>query len=90
MEYRGDKMPLIIKAIYRDGVIVPLEDLDLPENEKLKVEVSFLADEQGKAGKRKVTSLRGLWKDYGDISEEEIEEITSRWDKHIERLIEEL
>jgi predicted DNA-binding antitoxin AbrB/MazE fold protein len=83
-------MPLIIKAIYRNGVIVPLEDLDLPENEKLTVEVSPLADEQGRVGKGKVTSLCGLWQDYGDITEEEIKEITGMWDKRIDRLIEEL
>ena len=33
-------MPKIIEAIYEDGILKPLEDLDLPEHKKVEITIS--------------------------------------------------
>lgn len=70
-------MGLSIEAIYQDGVIKPLAKLELPENERLKVEITCFPE--------KVISLRGIWKDVGTVSDEEIEEAKKLWGKGLKK-----
>lgn len=51
-------MTLAIEGIWRGGKIVPLEDVELEENTKIKVTINVMS------GKGKTKSLAGAWKDY--------------------------
>ncbi len=67
---------LSLKAIYEDGVIKPLEQVDLPEHTRLKVEITPLFGQ--------TVSLRGLWKELGDLSDEDFEEAKQLWERSLE------
>ncbi len=51
-------MTLAIEGIWKGGKIVPLEDIELEEDTKVKVIINVI----GSTGKTK--SLAGAWKDY--------------------------
>lgn len=63
-----------IKAVYENGVLRPLEPLDLLEKQVVQVKVETQPDER-----RIVANLDGIWAEYlvgGPLSYEEIDEIT--------------
>jgi predicted DNA-binding antitoxin AbrB/MazE fold protein len=52
-------MATVIKAVYKDGVLKPLEPLGLPEDQVVELQI------QVKGGQpRKVAKLKGAWADY--------------------------
>ena len=62
-----------IRAIYKDGVLKPLEELSIKEGTEVKLDV-YPVDEKGNGGttKRPWKSLKdspayGIWKDRDDI-----------------------
>ena len=61
---------LTIEAIYRDGVIKPVTDVPLRENERIRVQIERRPDTiQEKP--RRIVRLRGVWKDYLTAADEE-------------------
>lgn len=69
-------MTKTFEAIYQDGVIKPLEKLDLPENERLKVTIEPLLARQKGAG-----SLYGAFPELGGITEEDLKKAKQIWEK---------
>jgi predicted DNA-binding antitoxin AbrB/MazE fold protein len=53
----------VIEAIYQNGVIRPLTDLPLLENERLKVSIERQSSGPTN-GHSRIIQLRGIWKDY--------------------------
>ena len=74
------KAQKVIRAEYSGGVFKPLEKVNLPEGEKVEIEI------KGKK-RRKILSLRGIWRGI-EINEEEIEKARSIWEKEVEKQIE--
>lgn len=73
---------ITINAIYQNGVIKPLEPVNLAENEQVVLKI---VRGQGEgAAERKIISLEGIWAGLGDPTFEEIETLTER--AHQERL----
>lgn len=68
---------LLLEAVYEDGVIKPLEQVDLPEHAHLKVELTLLSEY--------TASLRGLWKGLGDLGEEDFEAAEHLWEHDLEK-----
>ncbi len=74
------KAQKVIRAEYSGGVFKPLEKVNLPEGEKVEIEI--------KAKKsKKIVSLRGIWRGI-EINEEDIEKTRSIWEKEVEKQIE--
>ncbi|HDH07834.1 MAG TPA: DUF104 domain-containing protein [Candidatus Moranbacteria bacterium] len=69
---------LKIEATYKDGVLIPIEKVNLNEGERVEVEI--------RKKKGKVITLRGLWKG-AKISEDDIEEVKQLWDAGIRKEI---
>ncbi len=75
-------MVTIIKAKYEDGVLKPLEPLNLPENQVVELRIEVKEERP-----RKIAKLKGIWADYlvgGPLSYEEIEAMTH--DEHMHSL----
>lgn len=71
-------MVTIIQAIYEDGVLKPLEPLELTERQIVQIRIEVISD-----GPQKITKLGGIWAEYGvgeALSFEEIQALTS--DEH--------
>jgi len=69
-------MQKIIRAVYSGGVFKPLVKVNLPEGEKVEIEIK-------EQKLKKITSLRGIWRGI-QINEEEIEKVKHIWDKGVE------
>ncbi len=67
---------LKIEATYKDGVLIPIEKVNLNEGERVEVEI--------RKKKGKVITLRGLWKG-AKISEDDIEEVKQLWEAGIRK-----
>ena len=73
---------ITINAIYQNGMIKPLEPVNLAENEQVVIQI---IRDQGKGpDERQVISLEGIWTGLGDPTFEEIETLTEK--AHQERL----
>jgi len=67
---------ITINAIYQNGMIKPLEPVNLAENERVVLQI---IRDQGKGPtERKVISLEGIWAGLGDPTFEEIETLTKQ------------
>jgi len=73
------RMQKVIKAIYSEGVFKPVEKVNLPEGEKVEIEIK-------EQKVKKVISLRGIWRGI-QINEENIEKAKHIWDKEVEKQI---
>jgi predicted DNA-binding antitoxin AbrB/MazE fold protein len=73
------RMQKAIKAIYSEGVFKPIEKVNLPEGEKVEIEIK-------EQKVKKVISLRGIWRGI-QINEENIEKAKHIWDKEVEKQI---
>jgi predicted DNA-binding antitoxin AbrB/MazE fold protein len=68
---------MAVKAVYQDGVFKPLVPVDLPEGERVELDIVRSSQQQG----GKIVSLQGIWKDalrpedQGDWVSETIVEI---------------
>jgi len=77
---------MAIEAIYQNGVIKPLRNVELRENERIKIEIiRFPQQETQKTEGKKNISLRGVWQGAFDISDEDIDEVTRMWDEGLEK-----
>lgn len=68
-----------LKAVYKEGVLVPFEKINLDEGEKVEIEIK-------KEEIKKNISLRGLWKG-SVIKEEDVDEVKSVWEKGLKKQI---
>ena len=68
-------MQKVIRAVYSGGVFKPLVKVNLPEGEKVEIEIR-------EQKVKKITSLRGIWRGI-QINEEEIEKVKHIWDKGV-------
>lgn len=67
---------MVIEAIYQNGVIKPLSNVELREDEWIKIDIIRLPQQEPqKAGGKKNISLRGVWQGAFDISDEDIDEL---------------
>lgn len=73
------RMQKVIKAIYSEGVFKPIEKVNLPEGEKVEIEIK-------EQKVKKVISLRGIWRGI-QINEENVEKAKHIWDKEVEKQI---
>jgi len=73
------RMQKVIKAIYSEGVFKPVEKVNLPEGEKVEIEIK-------EQKVKKVISLRGIWRGI-QINEENIEKAKQIWDKEVGKQI---
>jgi predicted DNA-binding antitoxin AbrB/MazE fold protein len=69
-------MQKVIRAVYSGGVFKPLVNVNLPEGEKVEIEIK-------EQKVKKITSLRGIWKGI-QITEEDIKKVKHIWDKGVE------
>jgi predicted DNA-binding antitoxin AbrB/MazE fold protein len=61
---------LTVEAIYQNGVIKPIIDIPLQENEQIRIQIERkLASAPDKAWR--IVHLRGIWKNYLSAEEEE-------------------
>jgi predicted DNA-binding antitoxin AbrB/MazE fold protein len=72
---------MTINAIYQNGMIKPLEPVNLAENERVVLQI--IRDQGKDLTERKVISLEGIWAGLGDPTFEEIEALTK--EAHQER-----
>ncbi len=75
-------MSQTIKAVYEDGVIKPLNRVDLPERTRLQVEITPLLEH--------TITLRDLWKGAGDLAEENLEAAKCLWEDGVAEQLETL
>jgi predicted DNA-binding antitoxin AbrB/MazE fold protein len=73
---------ITINAIYQNGMIKPLDPVNLAENEQVILQI--IRDQEKGPAERKVISLEGIWAGLGDPTFEEIETLTEK--AHQERL----
>ena len=73
------KAQKVIEAVYSDGVFKPLAKVNLPDGEKVEIEIK-------EKRAKKIISLRGIWKGV-QISEEDIEKAKHMWEKGAEKQI---
>ena len=73
---------ITINAIYQNGMIKPLEPVNLAENERVVLQI--IRDQGKDAAEHKAISLEGIWAGLGDPTFEEIEALTK--EAHQERL----
>jgi predicted DNA-binding antitoxin AbrB/MazE fold protein len=67
---------ITINAIYQNGMIKPLEPVNLAENEQVVLQI---IRDQGKGpAEREVISLEGIWAGLGGPTFEEIEALTKK------------
>ncbi len=67
---------ITVSAIYQNGIIKPLEPVNLAENEQVVLQI---IRDQGKGPtEHKVISLEGIWAGLGDPTFEEIETLTKK------------
>ncbi len=59
---------MIVEAIYQQGMIKPLTELGLRENERVRIAITHDPGEQAEL--KKVISLRGIWKNQALVDEE--------------------
>lgn len=71
--------PIKLKAVYKEGVFVPFEKIDLKEGEKVEIEI------RKEENKRNI-SLRGLWKG-SVIKDEDVDEAKFIWEKGLKKQI---
>ena len=55
---------LTVEAIYQDGIIKPLRDLHLRENERVRLQIERRPDSIRREETRNIVHLRGIWKDH--------------------------
>ena len=67
------------KVIYKNGVLIPFEKIDLDEGENVEIEIR-------KEKNKKNISLRGLWKGV-DIKDKDIDEAKFIWEKGLKKQI---
>lgn len=63
----------VIEAVYSEGVFKPVENVNLPDGEKVEIEIR-----EKKA--KKIISLRGIWKGI-QISGEDIQKAKHVWER---------
>ncbi len=68
-----------LKAVYKEGVLVPFEKIDLNEGEKVEIEI------KSREGRKNI-SLRGIWK-KSMVKENDIAKVKSIWEKSIKKQI---
>lgn len=73
---------MTINAVYQNGMIKPLEPVNLAENERVVLQI-IRGRGKGPA-EPKIISLEGIWAGLGDPTFEEIEALTQK--AHQERL----
>ncbi len=61
---------LTVEAIYQDGVIKPMIDIPLRENERIKIQIEREPDSIREKLPH-IVHLRGIWKDYLTASDKE-------------------
>jgi predicted DNA-binding antitoxin AbrB/MazE fold protein len=77
---------ITVSAIYQDGIIKPLEPVNLAENERVVLQI--IRDQEKGPAERKVISLEGIWAGLGDPTFEEIETLTEKaHQKRLNKLI---
>lgn len=76
-------MERVIEAVYQDKVIKPLEEVDLEENERIRVAIIKLGTEEG----RESYPLFGAFPQLREITEREIEEGKRIWERGLEKQI---
>lgn len=62
-------MERILKAVYRDGVLTPLEPLDLPEDQQVTITLHMPVQEDPD------TALEAWQQVYAGLSEDEVSEV---------------
>jgi predicted DNA-binding antitoxin AbrB/MazE fold protein len=62
---------IIVEAIYQDGLIKPLETINLPDNVRVKVQITP-HKHQSQGG---LSKYKGVLAGHGDFSFEEIQDI---------------
>jgi len=62
-------MARVLRAIYEDGVLKPLEDPGLTDHERVVIEIKERTGEQPVRRKRKFGSARGLLRIADDFDE---------------------
>ncbi len=67
------------KAVYKDGVLIPYQKIDLDQGEKVEIEIK-------REENKKDISLRGLWKN-SVIKDEEIDEAKFVWENGLKKQI---
>ena len=73
------KAQKLIEAVYSGGVFKPLEKVNLPDGEKVEIEIK-------ERKVQKIISLRGIWKGI-EIGEEDIEKAKHMWEKGAKKQI---
>ena len=68
-----------LKAVYKEGVLVPFEKINLNEGEKVEIEIR-------KEENKKNISLRGLWKG-SVIKDADVDEAKFIWEKGLKKQI---
>jgi predicted DNA-binding antitoxin AbrB/MazE fold protein len=61
---------LTVEAIYQAGVIIPMIDIPLQENERIKIRIERRPD-RIQEEPRHIVHLRGIWKDYLTAADKE-------------------
>jgi predicted DNA-binding antitoxin AbrB/MazE fold protein len=75
---------ITVDAIYRDGVITPLDSVDLPDNTFVKVQIT----RQNERLKGELAKYKGILAGKGDFSLEEIDQaVRSATEAHLQKLI---
>ncbi|MCR4291350.1 MAG: antitoxin family protein [Candidatus Kuenenia sp.] len=67
------------KAVYKDGVLIPYNKIDLDQGEKVEIEIK-------REENKKNISLRGLWK-RSVIKDEDIDEAKFIWENGLKKQI---
>lgn len=62
---------ITIEAIYQDGIIKPLEPLDLPDKARVRIQVT----RQSQSSKGSLAKYKGILAGQGDFSLAEIQKI---------------
>ncbi len=83
---------LTVEAIYQDGIIKPLTDLHLRENERIRLRIERHPD-NFQEETRNIAHLRGIWKDYltaAEKNEDWVSETVSAIRRESARKVEQL
>jgi predicted DNA-binding antitoxin AbrB/MazE fold protein len=77
----------IIEGIYQNGVITPLEPLNLPDKAIVKIHIAA----QAQRPKGSLTKYKGILSGQGDFSLTDIRKIVgATTDAHLDKLVEKL
>ncbi len=69
----------VVQAVYRDGVLLPSTELDLPDNTPVEIQVTT------RPASAEAVSLFGAFPELAELTDSDLEWVSELWDRSSQR-----